>query len=133
MIIGKHKYWDILDSIPSGWKLDKTAGSPAPNTVFITNGESLLNGQKRALLKVNAHREKFKPKNELKQVVAKNETTEQIPFPTKTVNILARKKFQEILLKEILFDLTVCEIEGWSKKEYIKELADLLNSFKFKK
>ena len=47
---------------------------------------------------------------------------------SKTVNNLARKKFQEQLLKEIKFDLIVCEIEGWDKKEYIKELKKLINS-----
>ena len=42
--------------------------------------------------------------------------------------MLARNKFQQHILKEILFDLMVCEIEGWDKKEYIKELKTLLNS-----
>lgn len=28
-------------------------GSPMPKSVFITNGKSLLNGQKRAILKIN--------------------------------------------------------------------------------
>ena len=32
---------------------------------------------------------------------------------------------------EILFDLSVCEIEKWDKKEYIRELQTLLNEFKF--
>ena len=52
--------------------------------------------------------------------------SEEIP---KTLNELARKQFQENLLKEILFDLTVCELEGWDKKEYIKELTNLLTGF----
>ena len=123
----KYRDWNILESLPDGWVIDKTAGSPAPNTVFITNGKSVLNGQKRALLKVNAKRDVYISKNEIKEVVAKNETTEDIPFPAKTVNTLARKKFQEKLLKEIHFDLMVCEIEGWDKKEYINELKKMLN------
>ena len=129
----KYRDWNILESLPDGWVIDNTAGSPAPNTVFITNGKSVLNGQKRALLKVNAKRDVFIPKNDIKEVVAKNETTESIPFPAKTVNTLARKKFQEQLLKEINFDLMVCEIEGWDKTEYIKELQKLLNSIDVKK
>lgn len=129
----KYRDWYILESLPDGWVIDNTAGSPAPNTVFITNGKSVLNGQKRALLKVSAKRDVFIPKYEIKQVVANNETTEQIPFPAKTVNTLARKKFQEQLLKEIHFDLMVCEIEGWDKTEYIKELQKLLNSIDIKK
>ena len=129
----KYRDWDILESLPDGWVIDNTAGSPAPNTVFITNGKSVLNGQKRALLKVCAKRDVFVSKNDIKKVVAKNETTEQTPFPAKTVNTLARKKFQEQLLKEIHFDLIVCEIEGWDKTEYIKELQKLLNGIDVKK
>ena len=134
----KYRDWNILESLPDGWVIDNTAGSPAPNTVFITNGKSVLNGQKRALLKVNAKRDVYISKNEIKQVVEKQKATENIvekqkateniPFPAKTVNTLARKKFQEQLLKEIHFDLMVCEIEGWNKTEYIKELQKLLNS-----
>ena len=55
--ISKYRWWDILDDMPEGWVIDKTAGSPAPNTVFITNGKSPLKGQKRALLKVQAKRD----------------------------------------------------------------------------
>ena len=53
----KYRWWDILDDLPEGWVIDTTAGSPAPNTVFITNGKSPLKGQKRALLKVQAKRD----------------------------------------------------------------------------
>ena len=34
---------------------------------------------------------------------------------------------EEQLLKEIMFDLMVCEIENWDKKEYINELKKMLN------
>ena len=50
----KYRDWGILEKLPDGWVIDKTAGSPAPNTVFITNGKSPLKGQKRALLKVKS-------------------------------------------------------------------------------
>lgn len=50
----RYRYWEILDEIPDSWVIDKTAGSPAPRTVFITNGKSVLSGQqKRALLRVH--------------------------------------------------------------------------------
>lgn len=129
----KYRDWDILEYLPEGWVIDKTAGSPAPNTVFITNGKSVLNGQKRALLKVEAKRDINTPKNEIvkKHFVEANKKVEktEIPlFPAKTVNDLARLKFKEQLLKEIMFDLMVCEIEGWDKKEYINELKKLINS-----
>lgn len=49
----KYRYWYILDELPDGWVIDKTAGSPAPKTVFITNGKSPLSGQQeRALLRI---------------------------------------------------------------------------------
>lgn len=50
---GKYKQWDILTKLPEGWKIDKTVGSPVHGCIFITNGKSVLNGQKRALLKIN--------------------------------------------------------------------------------
>ena len=58
----------------------------------------------------------------------KVEKEENSIFPAKTVNDLARMKFKEQLLKEIMVDLMVCEIEGWDKKEYIKEIRNLINS-----
>ena len=59
--MGKYRDWNILESLPDGWRVDNTAGSPAPNTVFITNGKSLLSGrQKRALLKVKREKEVWK-------------------------------------------------------------------------
>lgn len=130
----KYRDWDILEDLPKGWVIDKTAGSPAPNTVFITNGKSVLNGQKRALLKVQAKQDINISKNEIPKVnhfVESNKMIEkmEIPiFPAKTVNDLARLKFKEQLLKEIMFDLMVCEIEKWDKKEYINEIKKMLNS-----
>ena len=130
----KYRDWDILEDLPEGWVIDKTAGSPAPNTVFITNGKSVLNGQKRALLKVQAKQDINISKNEIPKVnhfVEANKMIEktEIPiFPAKTVNDLARLKFKEQLLKEIMFDLMVCEIEKWDKKEYINEIKKMLNS-----
>lgn len=128
----KYRHWDILEDLPEGWVIDKYAGSPAPNTVFITNGKSVLNGQKRALLRVEAKRDINISKNEIvkNHLVDTNKKVEktEIPiFPAKTVNDLARLKFKEQLLKEIMFDLMVCEIEKWDKKEYINELKKLLN------
>ena len=129
----KYRWWDILEHLPEGWVIDKTAGSPAPNTVFITNGKSVWNGQKRALLKVQSKQDINISKNEIPKVnhfVEANKMVEktEIPlFPAKTVNDLARLKFKEQILKEIMFDLMVCEIENWDKKEYINELKKMLN------
>ena len=38
------------------------------------------------------------------------------------LNRLAREQMKHRLLCDILADLTVCEIEGWDKAEYINEL-----------
>ena len=74
----KYRDWNILESLPDGWVIDKTAGSPAPNTVFITNGKSVLNGQKRALLKVQAKQDINISKNEIPKVKHFVENTQEI-------------------------------------------------------
>lgn len=48
----------------------------------------------------------------------------------KALNRLAREETKQRLLQDILADMKVCEIEGWDKTEYIKELQELINSFK---
>ena len=129
----KYKDWDILEQLPDNWIIDKTVGSPIPYTVFITNGKSVVNGQKRALLKVQP---KFE--NVIKQIEEikinhfpkLDKEIDNYEFPAKTVNELARLKFKKHLLNDILFDLSVCEIENWDKKQYINELQNLLNEFK---
>jgi hypothetical protein len=136
----KYKDWDILNELPEAWIIDKTVGSPCANTVFITNGKSVLNGQKRALLKINKEIINYEKKdietNLLKSIQAKNDKNkiydENYTYPAKTVNDLARLKFKEHLLKDIVIDLTICDIEGWDKKEYINELKKLINEINFK-
>ena len=48
----EYKDWEILDSMPDGWVIDRLSDSPLPNSVFITNGKSPLKGQERAILKI---------------------------------------------------------------------------------
>ena len=50
--MSKYKHWDLIEALPSGWKIDQSAGSPLFGYVFATNGKSILNGGKRALLLV---------------------------------------------------------------------------------
>ena len=50
--MSKYKWWEILETMPDGWTIDKTTGSPLCGHEFITNGKSVLNNQKRALLKI---------------------------------------------------------------------------------
>lgn len=124
--------WQILEEIPDGWKIDKTVGTPLCGHEFITNGKSAINGQKRALLKVdkNIKTENIKTENIVKKVEKKVNAKDKIidKQTAKTANELARKKFEEKLLQDIRVDLMICEIEGWDKTEYIKELKGLINS-----
>lgn len=43
---------------------------------------------------------------------------------------LSREAMKARLLQDIATDLTVCMIESWDCWEYIRELQELLNSFK---
>lgn len=46
----------------------------------------------------------------------------------KALNDLARHKAILRILKDVRIDLEICEIEGWDKTEYIKQLKKLLDS-----
>jgi len=128
--VEEYKGWPCYEEIPDGWHIDKTAGSPLHGYEFIING-SPLRGGKRALARVykDALRvctpscpvSKIEQPRETKQVQIIDENY------CKTVNELARKKFEMRLLADIRVDLMVCEIEGWDKMEYIEELKALIN------
>lgn len=45
------KKWEIVETLPEGWRIDNNAGSPLHGHVFIIN-DSPLKGGKRALLRV---------------------------------------------------------------------------------
>ena len=126
--------WPLFDKLPEGWGFDKTVGSPLARYRFVTNGKSVINGQQRALLKVGVPIAATLVSAETHAVVplAAPELPKEPhePFPAKTVNDLARAKFKSKLLSEILFDLMVCEIEGWSKLDYIAELKSLIDSLR---
>jgi hypothetical protein len=123
--------WEVYEVLPLGWKIDNSCGSPLHGYDFCTNGKSILNGGKRALvrsIRKGTPRIEFVQPIKQTKIVKKVEPKENFIFPAKGVNNLARLKFKEQLLKEIMFDLMVCEIEGWDKKEYINEIKKLLNS-----
>lgn len=50
----------------------------------------------------------------------------------RTLNDLARHKMILRLYQDILIDLTICDIEGWDKKEYIRQLQELITNFQIK-
>lgn len=127
-----YRDWQLYDDMPEGWKIDKTCGSPLAGYEFISNGKSVLRGGKRALLRVR------QPQQQIcfdQPVISKMETVTQQDKPevvidahyVRIVNELARQKFKQRLLKDILTDLMICEIEGWGKMEYINEMKRLIN------
>lgn len=46
------------------------------------------------------------------------------------LNQLAREQCKTRILEDIMFDLTVCEIEGWNKLEYLDELITMLTDIR---
>ena len=122
--MAEYKGWRLFDEMPEGYFFAKNAGSPLYGYEFITNG-SPLKGGKLALLKVNLALienattiEKY-PKFEKP---AKQEPKPIDPDTPRVINELARKQSILMILNDIMIDLTICEIEGWSKSEYINEL-----------
>lgn len=117
----KYKDWELLESLPNGWVIDRTAGSPLCGYEFCTNGKSVLNGQKRALVFVG----KTTQNNvESKPFIIADQKEKPIidQVYVRTINDLARKTFEQKMLSDIMVDLMICEIEGWGKLDYIKSL-----------
>lgn len=46
----------------------------------------------------------------------------------KVLNRVSREQMKLRLLADIRTDLIICEMEGWSKTEYLNELKELINS-----
>lgn len=44
-------------------------------------------------------------------------------------NQLGREEMKRKILADILVDLTICELEGWDKLEYLDEIKQLINGF----
>jgi hypothetical protein len=49
--MNKYKDWEVYEVLPIGWKVDNHCGSPLHGFDFCTNGKSILNGGKRALVR----------------------------------------------------------------------------------
>lgn len=124
-----YKDWPLIEELPESWSISKHVGSPLHGHVFVTNGKSVFSADRQvALLKVK--------KRSLPELKVTIETQPTARKPTgytfdkasaPTLNDLARQQTKQKLLQDILFDLTVCEIEGWSKSEYLNELKQLIN------
>ena len=119
------------DDMPEGWRIDTSWGSPEHGYAPICNGKSMLNGGKKGLLLRNVGPVIQEPCRVINMQVCapvvkmtKDETREA----AEVTNKLAREKFKEKLLQEILFDMSVCKIEGWPIKQYATELKMLIDS-----
>lgn len=125
--------WPKLDTLPEGWKLDKTCGSPCHGYEFATNGKSVLNGQQRALVRVNiepsrtAQAAHEPPKPAAPRPARTDKPEAQDPEVPAALNKLARAKMMERLLRDVRVDIQVCELEGWDVTEYLNDIRQLLN------
>ena len=129
-----YRHWSVLDHIPDGWVVDRYAGSPLHGHVFITNGKNLLTGQQlRALAPDPQRQPQDEPSIQLPLPEPKPDPEPEPPRQVVdedyrlTMNNLARKKTQQILLQDILTDMHVCKLEGWSHRDYLIELKNLID------
>ena len=117
-----YKGWALIDELPEGWRIDKSAGSPLCGYEFCTNGKSVFNGQQRALVFVGKKVTENKEQTHFIWQKEKEKENSVDPACAKTLNELARKTFEQKMLNDILVDLMICEIEGWGKLDYIQSL-----------
>lgn len=50
-----------------------------------------------------------------------------VPETRKALNDLARHQLIVRILQEIEFDLMICEIEGWDKKKFIRQIQSAVD------
>jgi hypothetical protein len=122
-----------FDVLPDGWKPDRSWGSPEHGWEPICNGKSMMNGGRKGLLKVEKPTVndsltvapatiRTEPKPETVEL-----TSDEARAYAQATNDLARAKFKEKLLQELMVDLMVCKIEGWSITDYISDLKTLID------
>lgn len=131
-------HMERFNEMPEGWKLDRTWGSPEHGWEPICNGRSLLNGGRKGLLKVEkptvndsltvAPPSPYAPDPEPVRIEL---TADERKEAAKAMNELARAKFKERLLQDLMADLMVCKIEGWSITDYISDLKTLIDETAF--
>ena len=132
MKVDTYPHLERFDNMPEGWRYDTTFGSPVFGYATICNGKSMLNGGRKGLLRrqksdsqpivdscVKIPTKTKLPKTEL--------TVEEKKAAAKATNDLARAKFKEKLLQELMFDITVCKIEGWRIDEYVTDIKTMID------
>jgi hypothetical protein len=119
-----------FDTMPDGWRLDSTWGSPVPGYVPICDGVSRLRGGRKGLLKITqtvdapaAQPPAQKPLKPPKKV----ETVEDAKAAAWVQNELARAQMKRRLMADLLMDLRICQLEGWPADDYVCSLKYLID------
>lgn len=123
----RYKDWELFDEMPDGFRFNGHCGSPLFGYAF-ANDASLMRGGKLILVRVKEKKVDSTPANPRVEKVQSEkepprEMDEGVP---RAMNLLARKRFEQRMMHDILIDLQICEIEGWCKTEYIRELRHLI-------
>ena len=121
-----YRDWPVHQDLPDGWQLDRNAGSPLAGHSFATDGKSVLNGGKRALVRV-VPVAMPPPVYQAIEAPAVHDHKPLTAEGRRAMNDLARAKFKEQLIKDLTCDLMVCKIENWDHREYIAELHTLID------
>lgn len=133
-----------FDEIPHGWKPIKGASTAPVGYEWISNGKSRFSKDyKIALAKerksekinfsqpislVNPIKQGAGKENEAKIKSAGFQFSDEQEISEK-LNRLAREEMKLYLLKDIVRDITVCKLEGWAYKEYLRELQQIIEGF----
>jgi hypothetical protein len=119
-----------FETMPDGWRLDSSWGSPVSGYAPICDGVSRLRGGRKGLLKIAetveepaAQRPAQKPPETPKAV----ETVEDAKATAWVQNELARAQMKHRLMADLLMDLRICQLEGWPADEYVCGLKELID------
>ena len=133
-----------FDKIPLGWMLIKGATTAPVGYEWISNGKSRFSMDYRIALVKEAHAKEKTTKTPTPStnILQKNTAAEEKqqekqsgfqfsdePGISEQLNRLAREEMKLMLLRDIARDMTVCKIEGWDYKGYLRELQQLILVF----
>lgn len=133
----------IYQEIPSGWKLLRGATTAPVGYELICNGESRFSPDYKIALVKGRPQESQKEAVEaslstvmLKPMYKKERDTKindvcfsDEPGISQKLNQLAREQMKLRLLKDIEADITVCKLEGWEYRDYLRELQGEIQRF----
>lgn len=131
-----------FDEIPQGWKQIVGAMTAPVGYEWISNGKSRFSADyRKALVKEKPNREiSFSRKFTIAEPTEQEESAgrqaqmagiqfSNEPGISEKLNRLAREEMKLRLLKDIAADITICKLEGWEYKEYLRELQHVIGRF----